>query len=62
MATSASVARGTRDFFGDELIRRSYIIEVIEGAFKRFGFSAIQTPSFENLDTLMVSMVKKGID
>ena len=53
MATSASLARGTRDFYGSEFIRRSYIIEVIEGAFKRFGFSAIQTPSFENLDTLM---------
>jgi histidyl-tRNA synthetase len=60
MATSASVARGTRDFFGDELIRRSYIIEVIEGAFKRFGFSAIQTPSFENLDTLMGKYGEEG--
>ena len=60
MATSASVARGTRDFYGDELIRRSYIIEIIEGAFKRFGFSAIQTPSFENLDTLMGKYGEEG--
>ena len=53
MATSAALAKGTRDFFGDELLKRSYLIGVIEQAFKNFGFSQIQTPSFENIETLM---------
>lgn len=53
MATSAALSKGTRDFFGDELLKRSYLIGVIEEAFKKFGFSQIQTPSFENIETLM---------
>ncbi len=53
MATQASLAKGTRDFYGDELSKRQFIISIIEKHFKYFGFSRIETPSFENYDTLM---------
>ena len=53
MATQASLAKGTRDFFGDELSKRQFMIAVIEKHFKHFGFSRIETPSFENYATLM---------
>lgn len=53
MATQASLAKGTRDFYGDELSKRQFIIAIIEKHFKYFGFSRIETPSFENYDTLM---------
>jgi histidyl-tRNA synthetase len=53
MATQAGLAKGTRDFFGDELSKRQFMIAIIEKHFKRFGFSRIETPSFENYATLM---------
>ena len=53
MATQASLAKGTRDFFGDELSKRQFMIAIIEKHFKHFGFSRIETPSFENYATLM---------
>lgn len=49
----ATLPKGTRDFSPIELKKRSKIIEVIEKNFELFGFSPIQTPSFENLSTLM---------
>ncbi len=53
MAQKPGIPKGTRDFGPGELARRYYIIEVIREAFERFGFQPIETPSFENYDTLM---------
>ena len=53
MPLKASIPKGTRDFSPEELTQRNYIINILETHFKRFGFQAIQTPCFENLNTLM---------
>lgn len=53
MAQKPGIPKGTRDFGPAELARRYYIMEVIREAFERFGFQPIETPSFENYDTLM---------
>jgi len=53
MASKASIPKGTRDFSPLELSRRHYIISAIEKHFKTFGFQPIETPTFENSETLM---------
>ena len=53
MAQKPSIPKGTRDFNADEVAKRSYIMETIKDQFLVFGFQPIETPSFENSDTLM---------
>jgi histidyl-tRNA synthetase len=48
-----SLPQGTRDFAADTLRRRKYIIEIIKDIFELYGFEPLETPSFENLETLM---------
>ncbi|MEH6304725.1 histidine--tRNA ligase [Olivibacter sp. CPCC 100613] len=47
-----SLAKGTRDFSPLEMERRNYIFNTIKAVFKKYGYQEIQTPSFENLQTL----------
>lgn len=47
-----SIPKGTRDFSPLEMERRNYIFDTIKGVFRKFGYSEIQTPSFEHLATL----------
>ena len=48
-----SIPKGTRDFSPEELAKRNYLFQTMAAAFENFGFQAIETPSFENLTTLM---------
>lgn len=47
-----SLAKGTRDFSPLEMERRNFIFNTLKRIFKKYGYSEIQTPSFENLSTL----------
>lgn len=51
-AIKPSLAKGTRDFSPIEMEKRNYIFNTLKKVFKKFGYSEIQTPSFENLSTL----------
>ncbi len=53
MAQKPSIPKGTRDFNAEEVAKRSYIMETIKEQFQVFGFQPIETPSFENSETLM---------
>ena len=53
MATKPSIPKGTRDFSPVEMAKRNYIFDTIREVFHRFGFQQIETPSMENLSTLM---------
>jgi len=53
MAQKPSIPKGTRDFNPEEVAKRNYIIETIKQQFELFGFQPIETPSFENSETLM---------
>ncbi|GAA4956798.1 histidine--tRNA ligase [Algibacter aquimarinus] len=53
MAQKPSTPKGTRDFNPEQVAKRNYIFNTIRGAFDKFGFQPIETPSFENSDTLM---------
>ena len=48
-----SLPQGTRDFAAETLRRRRFIIETIKETFELYGFEPLETPSMENLETLM---------
>ncbi|HEY9185355.1 MAG TPA: histidine--tRNA ligase [Salegentibacter sp.] len=60
MAQKPSIPKGTRDFSPAEVAKRNYIFEKIKSQFKNFGFQPIETPSFENSDTLMGKYGEEG--
>jgi histidyl-tRNA synthetase len=60
MTQKPSIPKGTRDFSPAEVSKRQYIIAVIKRNFEKFGFQPIETPSFENSDTLMGKYGEEG--
>lgn len=60
MAQKPSIPKGTRDFSPSEVVKRTYIMDIIKSHFVRFGFNPIETPSFENSDTLMGKYGEEG--
>jgi histidyl-tRNA synthetase len=60
MASKPSIPKGTRDFSPAEVSKRNYIISVIRNHFENFGYQPIETPSFENSDTLMGKYGEEG--
>lgn len=55
-----SIPKGTRDFTPEEVAKRNYIIQTIRKSFELFGFQPIETPSFENMETLMGKYGEEG--
>ena len=53
MAQKPSIPKGTRDFSPVEMAKRNYIFNTIREVFHLFGYQQIETPSMENLCTLM---------
>jgi histidyl-tRNA synthetase len=60
MAQKPSIPKGTRDFGQVEMARRNYIFDTIKGVFQLYGFQQIETPSMENLSTLMGKYGEEG--
>ena len=55
-----NLAKGTRDFTADEVVKRKYIIQILQKNFELFGFQPLETPSFENLSTLTGKYGEEG--
>ena len=53
MAQKPSIPKGTRDFSPAEMMRRTYIFDTIKSVFRTYGFAPLETPSMENLSTLL---------
>ena len=53
MAQKPSIPKGTRDFSPAEMMRRQYIFDSIRRVFRAYGFAPLETPSMENLSTLL---------
>ncbi|MDI9257450.1 histidine--tRNA ligase [Flavobacterium sedimenticola] len=60
MAQKPSIPKGTRDFSPVEVSKRNYIISVMRRHFEQFGYQPIETPSFENSETLMGKYGEEG--
>ena len=48
-----SIPKGTRDFSPEQMAGRNYIFDTVKSVFKKFGYKPIETPSMENLSTLL---------
>ena len=55
-----SIPKGTRDFSPVEMAKRNYIFNTIRSVFANYGFKQIETPSMENLSTLMGKYGEEG--
>lgn len=49
----ARTAKGMRDFLPSDMLKRAYVIDIVEDVFKLFGFEPLQTPILENNETLL---------
>ncbi|MBQ6310289.1 MAG: histidine--tRNA ligase [Bacteroidales bacterium] len=55
-----SIPKGTRDFSPEQMAGRNYIFDTIKSVFKQFGYKPIETPSMENLSTLLGKYGEEG--
>ena len=60
MAQKPAIPKGTRDFLPIHVARRNYIFSTIQNVFKKYGFSPIETPSFELSSTLLGKYGEEG--
>ncbi|MGX7666910.1 histidine--tRNA ligase [Flavobacterium pedocola] len=60
MAQKPSIPKGTRDFSPAEVAKRNYIFSIIKTNFEKFGYQPIETPTFENSETLMGKYGEEG--
>lgn len=60
MATKPGIPKGTRDFSPIEMAKRNYIFNTIREVYALYGFQQIETPSMENLSTLMGKYGEEG--
>ena len=60
MAAKPGIPKGTRDFSPVEMAKRNYIFNTIRDVFHLFGYQQIETPSMENLSTLMGNYGDEG--
>src|SRR5262245_7375717 len=51
---------GTRDFLPDDIRRREYVIGVVRDIYERYGFEPLETPAFENIETLLGKYGEEG--
>src|SRR5262245_36622895 len=51
---------GTRDFLPDDIRRREFVIGVVRDVYERYGFEPLETPAFENIDTLLGKYGEEG--
>src|SRR6202521_2880280 len=53
-------ARGTRDFLPADVRRREHVIGVVRDVYERYGFDPLETPAFENIETLLGKYGEEG--
>jgi len=60
MAQKPSIPKGTRDFGTAEMVGRNYIFNIVRDVFRKYGYQCIETPSMENLSTLLGKYGEEG--
>lgn len=60
MAQKPSIPKGMRDFSPEEMAKRNYIFNTIREVYALYGFSPIETPAMETLQTLMGKYGEEG--
>src|SRR6476620_6471926 len=57
---STNPARGMRDFLPADVRKRDYVIDIIKQVYESYGYEPLETPSVENLETLMGKYGEEG--
>ena len=60
MTTSTKPPAGTRDFLPAEVRRREHVVAVVRDVYERYGFEPLDTPAFENIETLLGKYGEEG--
>jgi histidyl-tRNA synthetase len=58
--TNTKPVSGTRDFLPLAVLRRNYVIRIIEEIYQRYGFEPLETSVMERLDTLLGKYGEEG--
>jgi histidyl-tRNA synthetase len=58
--TNTAPPKGTRDFLPDDVHKREHVTRVIRDVYQAHGFSPLETPTFERLDTLLGKYGEEG--
>ena len=51
---------GTRDFLPADVRRREHVIGIVRRVYERYGFEPLETPAFENIETLLGKYGEEG--
>jgi hypothetical protein len=60
LMSKTNPARGMRDFLPADVRKRDYVIGIIKEVYESYGFEPLETPSVENLETLMGKYGEEG--
>jgi histidyl-tRNA synthetase len=60
VSASTKPPGGTRDFLPEELRRREHVIGIVREVYERFGYEPLETPAFENIETLLGQYGEEG--
>ena len=58
--SSTKPPSGTRDFLPDDVRRREHVIGIVRSVYERYGFEPLETPAFENIETLLGKYGEEG--
>src|SRR5438552_2076057 len=58
--SSTKPPAGTRDFLPNDVRRREYVIGIVRDVYERYGFEPLETPAFENIETLLGKYGEEG--
>ena len=59
-SSSTKPPSGTRDFLPGDIRRREYVMGVVRAVYERYGFEPLETPAFENIETLLGKYGEEG--
>src|SRR5215475_5164099 len=60
MSSSTKPPSGTRDFLPADIRRREHVIAIVRSVYERYGFEPLETPAFENIETLLGKYGEEG--
>jgi len=58
--SSTKPPSGTRDFLPDDVRRREHVMGIVRRTYERYGFEPLETPAFENIETLLGKYGEEG--
>ncbi len=58
--SSTKPPAGTRDFLPDDVRRREHVMRVVRTVYEQYGFEPLETPAFENIETLLGKYGEEG--